>query len=152
MTKLKSKRRAMPEPFLSKTPWEGFARGDHPRAQPLASCPDARCRRSKECHAAHGGLFCQRTHFSGREQARLDIKERQALDSIFPPLIHDLPAQMRLAFLKLRHAHMAKERDVRNEELTARWKAGVLDHLYGKWRAKGALMQPPPREYREGRS
>ncbi len=34
-------------------------------------------------------------------------------------------------------------------KMTARWKAGEFDHLYGPYRAKGVLLKPPPKTYVE---
>jgi uncharacterized protein (DUF952 family) len=35
------------------------------------------------------------------------------------------------------------------ERMTAKWKRGDFDHLYGPYDPKGVLMQPPKREYVE---
>ena len=35
------------------------------------------------------------------------------------------------------------------DEMTARWRAGEFDHLYGPYRAKGIAMEAPPKTYVE---
>ncbi len=34
--------------------------------------------------------------------------------------------------------------------MLAKWKSGALDHVYGRYDAKGVWMTPPPRVYVEG--
>ena len=62
-----------------------------------------------------------------------------------PPVVDPTSLSERLArfndLYAIRKAHAA--------ELTRRWKAGEFDHLYGPWRARGALMKPPPKIYVE---
>ena len=143
--KPKSHIRAAPKPFYSKTPWAGFARGDAPRAAALPVCADARCRRAKLCHAAHLGLFCQRTHFSPAEKKKFDAPAQRAFDDKFPAHPKNAPLDLREERLMAILAH----RKFEAQEMQARWKAGEFDALYGKWRGRGVLMKPPTCTYRE---
>lgn len=145
MKKSKPKCRKPPEAFLSKTPWRGFAAGGVAREHELPCCPDARCRRAKECIAAQQGLFCQRTHLSRSARVRLAKKQKRDFDRRFPVIDASLPIELQ----RMRIEAAMADRRAKDEAMTARWKAGVLDHLYGKWRAKGALMMPPEKVYRE---
>ena len=43
------------------------------------------------------------------------------------------------------HRHRLAHRD----EMTARWQAGEFDHLYGPYRAKGIVVEAPPKAYVE---
>ena len=56
---------------------------------------------------------------------------------------HDLEGRLDRA---TRIAELRKEH---HAEMTARWKAGEFDHLYGKYAKQGRLMKPPPRQYQE---
>ena len=143
--KPKSHIRAVPKPFYSQTPWAGFARGDAPRAQALPVCADARCRRAKLCHAAHAGLFCQRTHFSPEEQKKFYAPAQRAFDLKFPA--HPKNAPLDLREERLMAILAQRKRDA--QEMKARWKAGEFDALYGQWRGRGVLMKPPPKHYVE---
>ena len=40
-------------------------------------------------------------------------------------------------------------RHLQNEEMTARWKAGEFDHLYGPYTPKGVLIKAPQKVYVE---
>ena len=143
--KPKSHIRAVPKPFYSQTPWAGFARGDAPRDVALHVCPDQRCRRAKLCHAAHAGLFCQRTHFSPAEKKKFDAPAQRTFAKKFPVYPQNAPKEVR----ELRMQGILAHRKSQQQELQGRWKAGEFDELYGKWRARGALMKPPPKQYVE---
>ena len=143
--KPKSHIRAVPKPFYSKTPWAGFARGQAPRAAALPVCADARCRRAKLCHAAHDGLFCQRTHFSPAEKKKFDAPAQRAFDDKFPAHPKNAPLDLREA----RVMAILAQRKLDAQEMQARWKAGEFDALYGRWRGRGVLMKPPPCTYLE---
>lgn len=128
--------RKNPKPFLSHSPWAGFSPHDHPRDAALATCPSPRCQRVKRCVSAHGGIYCQRTHYSHAEymaqQPRLEVM--------------DDPGNLELRRERL--VEQLELRKVRHDALVARWKAGEFDALYGKWTARGVLMTPPVKEFR----
>jgi hypothetical protein len=136
-----------PRPRVSLEPWAGFTRHDCPRDNPLPSCPSPHCRRAKACLAAHDSLYCQRTHFSPAEQKKWNSRDpfQRELDRV-PPVIDpdDLAERME------RINQLATIQRARAAEMTGRWKAGELDHLYGPYRPKGALLKPPPKVYVEG--
>jgi hypothetical protein len=127
-------------------PWTGYTRHDAPRDTPLGRCPSLRCRRAKLCLAAHDNLYCQRTHFSPAEQEvrqRLDPL-RLELDGVLPVVDRSSlseQAERITALAAIRRAHAAR--------MTARWKAGEFDGLYGKYTAKGVALAPPPKLYVE---
>ncbi len=134
-------------PRLSQTPWAGFTRHDCPRGLDLPACPSRRCGRAKACVAAHDGLYCRRTHFSPAEQQKWEhrdphLRALAALpDDVRPG---DLPGQAK------RLVEIYSIRLQRQMAMTERWQAGEFDHLYGPWRARGALLKPPPKIYVEG--
>jgi hypothetical protein len=133
-------------PYLSRQPWAGFTKHDLPRQQPLPVCPSPRCRRAKDCLAAHDNLYCQRTHFPPalkRRWLRRDPRQRE-LDAV-PPVMdpHSLTERME------RINELAAIQRAQAARMTARWKAGEFDQLYGPYRAKGVLLEPPPKVYVE---
>jgi hypothetical protein len=135
-------------PHMSQTPWTGFTPHDCPRDNSLPACPSRHCHRAKACLAAHDGLYCRRTHFSPAEQKKWQRRDplRRELDAVLPAVDpHDFSQRMeRIGELAaIRRAHAAR--------MTARWKAGEFDHLYGPYSAKGVLMRAPPKVYVEGR-
>ncbi len=134
MTRIKSP----PPPKLTHAPWAGYTAHEHKRGTALARCPSARCARVKECVAAHEGLYCQRTHISHAEHVRLNPSA---------PNTH-------WDNLELRREAMIdriEQRRAAQAAMTARWKAGEFDQLYGKYSARGLVLQPPPQIYQEGR-
>ncbi len=134
-----------PAPFLSHSPWAGFSPREHARPHALGLCPSKRCRRLKACVAAHDGVFCQRTHISHAEYLAAQPRA--------PSLFKGRSAE-ELEFFRLTMLEKIAERKEQHDALTARWKAGEFDALYGKWRAKGALMHPPAKVFvalRKGR-
>ena len=135
-----------PRPHVSRQPWLGFTRHESPRGAPLPACPSPRCRRAKACLAANDNLYCQRTHFSPLEQKKRRRRDphQRALDAV-PEVAdpHDLEERLE------RIAELAAIRREQGAEMTARWKAGEFDQLYGPYRSKGVLMKPPPKVYVE---
>ena len=127
-----------PAPHLSHSPWAGFTAHEHRRDAELAICPSLRCRRLKQCVAAHDDLYCQRTHIS--HAAYLAGLPKR------PTLLKNFSAE-ELEFFRLDVAHKFAEAKERHDALTARWKAGEFDALYGPWRARGVLMQPPEKDF-----
>ena len=134
-------------PRVSHEPWLGFTRHDCPRGIPLPVCPSPRCRRAKACVASHDGLYCRRTHFSVAEQKKWERRDRYTRELEAVPespanagFVERAERLVSIYAIQLEHAiHM-----------TERWKAGEFDHLYGPYRPKGVLMQPPPKVYVEG--
>lgn len=63
-----------------------------------------------------------------------------------PPVMdpHDLTDRVE------RIAQLAAIQRAHSAEMTGRWKAGEFDQLYGPYRPKGVLMNPPPKIYVEG--
>ena len=135
-----------PSPHVSKEPWTGFTRHDCPRGNALPVCPSPRCRRAKACHAAHDGLYCRRTHFSPSEQRKWESRDphQRAMDAV-PPVADEkslaAPLKRCRDIIGIRLAH--------RDEMTERWQAGEFDHLYGPYRARGVLMEAPPKVYVE---
>ena len=133
-------------PRVSLEPWTGFTGNDCPRDNPLPSCPSPHCRRAKACLAAHDNLYCQRTHFSpveAKKCRRRDPRQREldAVPSVMDP--HDLTERVE------RIAQLAAIRRTQAAAMTARWKAGEFDHLYGPYAPKGVLIKAPPKVYVE---
>lgn len=127
-------------PYLSAAPWAGFTADDHPRAVPLELCPARRCRRAKQCLAAHADLYCQRTHYSKVEHRALHPK----LEDRHLPRIrdaHDLEARRERLVLQI------EQRQAAQDAMTKRWMVGEFDNLYGKYDKRGVLMKPPPKLY-----
>jgi hypothetical protein len=135
-----------PGPHVSKEPWLGFTRHDCPRGNPLPLCPSLRCRRAKACHAAHDGLYCRRTHFSPSEQRKWESRDphQRAMDAV-PPVTDEKSLAARLRRL----CDILVIRLAQRDEMTARWRAGEFDHLYGPYRARGIVMRAPPKAYVE---
>jgi hypothetical protein len=133
-------------PRVSHEPWLGYTAHDCPRAAPLPVCPSPRCRRAKACLAAHKGLYCQRTHHALAEYRKLGLHSaaQKEVDAM-PPVADrwDLKARQ----LRIKQVIEIGERY--NGEMTARWKAGEFDHLYGKYSVRGVVLKPPPRAYAE---
>jgi hypothetical protein len=117
-----------------------------PARQSLPACSSLRCRRVKACLAAHDGLYCRRTHFSPSEQRKWESRDphQRAMDAV-PPVTDKKGLAARLKrlsdILAIRLAH--------RDEMTARWRAGEFDHLYGPYRARGIVMKAPPKAYVE---
>jgi hypothetical protein len=125
-------------PFWSKTPWAGFTKNDHARADALPICPSLRCRRTKACVAAHEEIYCQRTHFSERAFRKLNPQSKA-------PILVDDDLDVR----RERMLMMIEQRREATERMTARWQSGEFDALYGPYEKRGVLMQPPPKVYYE---
>ncbi len=142
----KHARREPPAPVLSCRPWAGFTARDMPREEPLPRCPSPRCRRARACIAAIDNLYCLRTHYSLHEQRRRNAGSslQRELDSV--PAVVDAGS---LSARMVRIAELAVIRGSHDGEMLARWKSGVLDHLYGKYRQGGVVLKPPPRSYVE---
>jgi hypothetical protein len=132
--------------YRSLTPWTGFTPRERKRAAPLCTCPAAACRRAKACVSAIEALYCRRTHMTVAE-----ARQAAGGDGLVE-MLPRLPARPTLRQVKAHAlasdillARAAGER----ERLTAQWRAGELDHLYGKYDPKGVWMRPPPRLYVE---
>jgi hypothetical protein len=144
--------RPPPKPYRSLTPWLGYTPREKKREKPLDSCPSATCRRAKKCHRAIDGLYCRRTHFSPNE-VRAHAKPTSKPVAAPRPLLHySLPKSA--SFEQAEAYRMMTDMAVASAEaaqarMLAKWKQGALDHLYGPYDPKGALMQPPKREYVE---
>jgi hypothetical protein len=135
-----SRPKSPPSPKLTHAPWAGYTAHEHRREAALARCPSARCARVKECVAAHEGLYCQRTHISHAEYI-----------SANPPAPNTHP-NTHWDNLELRHAFMIErieQRRAAQAAMTARWKAGEFDQLYGKYSVRGLVLQPPAQIYQE---
>jgi hypothetical protein len=120
------------EPKLTKSPWAGYTSHEHKRPVALATCPNLRCKRLRNCVAAHENLYCQRTHVSHAAYLARQPK-RNIIDD-----------------LELRREHILARIEQKlydQKEMKQRWQAGQLDQLYGKYRASGILLQPPPKHY-----
>ena len=136
----------VPRPHVSHAPWVGFTPHDAPRGAALPLCPSRRCQRSKRCISAHDNLYCQRTHFSLPEQKKQQrdtplAREMAAVPEVKNPTHFEARGDRMITLLRIRADHASK--------LTARWKAGEFDALYGKYTAKGVIKKPPPKIYAE---
>jgi hypothetical protein len=136
-------------PYLTTEPWVGYTSDDYPRETPQRICPKPRCRRAKQCIAAHDDLYCLRTHFTPKEyrqkhnlpdSAALVPRVRPSSDYLNWDSIYDAldRCDEKLDTLKEYTA-----------EQTDRWKAGLFDHLYGPYKPRGVMKHPPPRVYVE---
>jgi hypothetical protein len=136
-----------PAPRISHAPWFGYTRHECRREEPLAVCPSPRCRRAKACIGAHLGLYCRRTHHSPAEKAHRDLAHplRRQFETVPDMATHrfDFSGKME------RISEMAQLRWDFDKEMTARWKAGEFDALYGKYSPKGVVLEPPVRAYVE---
>ena len=132
------------KPYLSHAPWAGFTHNDRARRTPLEACPHPRCLRAKACHAAHDGLYCQRTHFSPAEIAEMRRNDPLQKAVAALPVIRD---KWDLEGRGERIKQISELRLAHHEKMTARWKAGEFDGTYGKYSPRGVLMQPPPKAY-----
>jgi hypothetical protein len=133
-------------PHVSHAPWAGFTKHDCPRETELPVCPSLRCRRAKLCIAAHDDLYCQRTHFSPAEQKKRQRPDpyQRLLDAV--PEVTD-PNDFREKMERINELfQIHKERAA---AMTARWKAGEFDHLYGPYQPKGVVVKAPPKIYVE---
>ncbi len=128
------------KPYLTTSPWLPFTSRERKRPQLLASCPSARCQRTKTCVDAHENLYCQRSHETPK-QARVRLGH-----SPDPVVItsRKLTAKA-LKAKRIRNEMLIEEAEAETAAKLARWKAGEYDHLYGKYRAQGVLKEPPPR-------
>ncbi len=136
-----------PPPMLTTEPWWGYDHREAKRDAPLGVCPSHRCRRVKACIAPHHGLYCQRTHLSPSEKKTRDADHplRREIDRV--PVYADHKYDFRGIAERIAKINSIKL-DYR-QRMTERWKAGEFDHLYGKYRSHGVVLQPPPREYVE---
>ena len=136
-----------PTTYYSHTPWDGYTPREKKRKVLLAVCPQAACRRAKACIRATDGLYCQRTHLNASEIRRT---AKPAPVAALPRHSFQLSPRSSLKqveALRILTDHLLEEAEARTAEMTARWKRGDFDHLYGKYSARGALMQPPPLAY-----
>lgn len=141
-----------PKPYRSLTPWAGFTPREKKREKPLPRCPMKACRRAKLCIRAIDGLYCRRTHLSPKE-VRAHAKSTSKPGAAPRPVFHyALPKNASLeqveAYRMMSDMVLASS-EAAQARMLAKWKQGAFDHLYGPYDPKGALMQPPPREYRE---
>jgi hypothetical protein len=141
-----------PKPYRSTTPWTGFTPREKKRAKPLPCCPSGSCRRAKQCQRAVDGLYCLRTHLSPKE-ARAMAKKARKPGAAPKPLIHySLPSNPSLEqaeAYRMMTDMLVADIEIREERMTAKWKRGDFDHLYGPYDPRGVLMTPPKREYVE---
>jgi hypothetical protein len=136
--------RTPPKPYYSTTPWTGFTRREKKRDEALARCPSPACRRAKACQAAHEDLYCRRSHLSLKEfRARTEQLPRDL--GQFPVT----PTKSQMRAKRIMTDLLAAEAASKLKDMTERWKRGDLDDVYGKWTARGKLMQPPERQYTE---
>ena len=145
--------RSKPKPLAVKTrarvsqsPWFGFTKHDWPRDVALSACPSARCMRAKSCINAYDGLYCQRTHHSPAEIKTLQQQSElgQAILAV-PPLSKRPDEEERELYVQ----DMASIKQNYHAAMTARWKAGEFDGLFGAFKARGVMLKPPPKIYVE---
>ena len=134
-------------PISQRLPGPASPDDERPRQKPLPACPSLRCRRAKACLAAHDNLYCQRTHFSpavAEKWLRRDPRRRE-LDAV-PPVMDPDSLSERMERIN----ELAAIEGRKPPKMTARWKAGEFDALYGPYGARGVLLRPPPKTYVEG--
>ena len=143
-----------PKPYRSMTPWSGYTPHEKKRENPLARCPVKACCRAKQCIRAIDGLYCRRTHLSPKQARAMAINANRGKPGPAPrPLLpYSLPRN--LAFEQVEAYRMmtdmlVADAEAAQERMTAKWKRGDFDHLYGPYDPKGVLMTPPKREYVE---
>ncbi len=140
-----------PKPYRTMTPWTGYTPHEKKREKPFARCPSGKCRRAKMCLSAIDGLYCRRTHLSPKE-ARAMANRAKPGAAPRPLLHYSLP---RNASFEQAEAYrmmtdiLVAQVEAAQDRMTAKWKRGDFDHLYGPYDPKGVLMQPPKREYVE---
>jgi hypothetical protein len=140
--------RAKLRAFVSKRPWAGFTPNDHRREAPLPVCPSPCCRRALACLAAIDGHFYRRTHLSPAEYAGLpEVRAWQAKAAAILKVRDPFDFAAREERLLQIHELRLK----REEEMEAKWKAGLLDHLYGPYSPKGVMLKSPPKFYADHR-
>jgi hypothetical protein len=137
--------RKPPKPYYTDTPWEGFTPREHKREHVLKRCPSDACHRAKACVMAHDSLYCRRTHMSV-EDVKARVRALEPDDGFEPPLKR---SQTQIEVDHIIAEMRAKDAELRHLEMTLRWKRGDFDDLYGKWSKRGALKQPPVRQYTE---
>lgn len=148
-------RKALPDPYRSLTPWAGFTPRERKRAVPLPRCPSAQCRRTKTCCKAIDGLYCRRTHIAP-EEVRTQARQRAVQGGAEEPARRHswetLPARPSLeqveAYRIASDMTLARA-EAQAAQRLAQWKAGSLDHLYGRYDARGVWMTAPERRYVE---
>ncbi|MFT3671560.1 hypothetical protein [Aestuariivirga sp.] len=135
------------QPYRSITPWTGFTPREKRRPQPLPRCPALACCRAKACIRAIDGLYCRRTHMSVDEagsRARNGGPPREVWPTLPPGASFRQVEAYRIATdMLLAEAEAARER------MTAKWKRGDLEPLYGRFDPRGVWMYPPERRYVE---
>jgi hypothetical protein len=147
-------KRLPPKPYRTMTPWTGFTPREKKRSKPLVCCPSGTCRRAKQCLRAVDGLYCLRTHLSPKEARAMAKKAKNANPgAASKPLIHySLPSNPSLEqaeAYRIMTDMLVADIEIREERMTAKWKRGDFDHLYGPYDPRGVLMTPPKKEYVE---
>ncbi len=137
-----------PQSHRSHTPWAGFTPRERKRAEALARCPSARCRRVKACVAALDGLYCRRTHHSVKA-ARHEARQGGQGAGLRLPRLSARPNAAEVEAYRIATELLLARAEEKQAEMLARWKAGELDRLYGPYDRRGALMVPPARIYVE---
>jgi hypothetical protein len=132
-----TKSNSPPRPKLTHAPWAGYTAHEHKRDEALALCPSPRCRRLKRCVAASEDLYCRRTHIPHSEY----LHGR--------PQVQEFPTHEDLDVRRERIVARIEERQAVHKAMVVRWRAGEFDHLYGKFKPAGVILQPPPKIYVE---
>jgi hypothetical protein len=131
------------EPYITTTPWLPFTLRERKRAQILARCPSAACRRAKACVDAHDDLYCQRSHESVAEARRHFKPDPKFATLPLNPTFDQVQAHVIVTDTRLAEAK------ARTQDMRQKWKSGIFDGLYGKFRADGVWKHPPDRQYTE---
>lgn len=131
-------------PRFSQSPWFGFTKHDWPRSEALDQCPSARCRRAKACRCAYDGLYCRRTHHSPEEIKILQKQTELGRAVLAVPRLGKNPdAEERELYM----GDIANIKKNYQTIMTARWKVGEFDQLFGKYKPSGVLLKPPSKIY-----
>lgn len=134
----KTKRKIIP--YLTTTPWIPYTSRERKRVALLRVCPSAHCRRAKACVDAHDNIYCQRSHESV-DQARKGVPAPVVTRRSYSP------EQIRAKVVET--DLLLEEAEAKSSEMRERWKSGLFDHLYGRFKPGGVLKHPPERQYTE---
>ena len=76
-------------------------------------------------------------------------KRLQVLRGTAPKLPPEVDDPDDIAARKERMLQIIEMRKQHFQQMTEKWKAGLFDHLYGRYAARGVVLHPPPKVYME---
>lgn len=133
----------IPAPYLTREPWLPFTPREKPRPLALKACPSSKCRRAKSCINALDNIYCQRTHESLPQfRIRSGYKAPPARTRHF--------TSGELEALRESTDQRLADIAIQKREMIIKWKSGVFNDSFGKYKPYGVLKHPPDRQYTEG--